>query len=47
MVKIVKAQEGKLIKPLPTRTSTLKAQKMNAMARKLKGLPPLDPASEY
>jgi hypothetical protein len=41
------AKEAKLIKPLPTRTSTLKSIKMNAMARKMKGLPPLDPATEY
>ena len=46
-VKKMNAKESKLIKPLPTRTSTLKSIKMNAMARKMKGLPPLDPATEY
>ena len=43
-IKANAANKGKLKKPLPTRTSTLKAAKMNNVAREFRGLPPLDPS---
>lgn len=42
------AADGKLINHnVATRTSHLKSVKMNAMARKMKGLPPINPQAEY